>query len=67
MALAEPQERIDERVRQGGSRAEVEEEIIDPAAYGEEQKAACGFTPQRRCPGTWRRRQPRRLTSRVHS
>jgi len=40
MALAEPQERIDERVRQGGSVAEVEEEIIDPAPVSEEQRAA---------------------------
>ena len=40
MALAEPQERIDERVRQGGSLAQVEEEIIDSAPSGEEQKAA---------------------------
>jgi len=40
MALAEPQERIDERVRQGGSVAEVEEEIIDPAPVSEEHRAA---------------------------
>ena len=40
MALAEPQERIDERVRQGGSLAQVEEEIIDFEPSGEEQRAA---------------------------
>jgi hypothetical protein len=40
MALAESQQLIDERVRQGGSLAHVEEEIIDPAPYREEQKAA---------------------------
>jgi hypothetical protein len=40
MALAEPQERVDERVRQGGSLAQVEEESIDSAPSGEEQRAA---------------------------
>ena len=40
MTLAESQERIDERVRQGGSLAQVEEEIIDSAPFGEEQRAA---------------------------
>jgi cyanophycinase-like exopeptidase len=40
MAVVGSQERIDERVRQGGSLAQVEEEIIDSAPSGEEQKAA---------------------------
>ena len=40
MTLAESPERIDERVRQGGSLAQVEEEIIDSAPCGEEQRAA---------------------------
>jgi hypothetical protein len=51
MALAEPQERIDKRVRQGGSLAEVEEEIIDPAPYGEEQKAALWLYASATIPG----------------
>ena len=40
MALANSQERFDERFRQGGSLAQVEQEIIDSAPSGEEQRAA---------------------------
>jgi hypothetical protein len=40
MAVVGSQERIDERVRQGGSLAQVEEEIIESAPSGAEQKAA---------------------------
>jgi len=40
MALAESQDRIDERLSHGGSLAEVEEEIIDPVPFSEEQKVA---------------------------
>ena len=40
MPLAETQVRIDERFGDGGSLAEVEEEIIDPAPLSEEQRAA---------------------------
>ena len=40
MALANSQERFDERFRQGGSLAQVEQEIIDSASSGEEQRAA---------------------------
>ena len=40
MPLLETQERIDERFGDGGSLAEVEEEIIDPAPFSEEQRAA---------------------------
>jgi hypothetical protein len=40
MALAEPQERIDERLHHGGSLAQVEEEELISAPSGEEQRAA---------------------------
>jgi len=40
MGFVESQERIDDRLDHDGSLAEVEEEIIDPAPYGEERKAA---------------------------
>jgi hypothetical protein len=40
MPLAETQERINERFDDGGSLAEVEDEIIDPAPFTEEQRAA---------------------------
>jgi 1-acyl-sn-glycerol-3-phosphate acyltransferase len=40
MGLVESQARIDDRLDHDGSLAEVEEEIIDPAPYGEERKAA---------------------------
>jgi hypothetical protein len=40
MPLVETQERIDERFGEGRSLAEVEEEIIDPAPFSEEQRAA---------------------------
>jgi len=40
MALVESRDRIHERLSHGGSLAEVTAEIIDPAPYSEEQKAA---------------------------
>ena len=40
MGLVESQARMDDRLDHDGSLAEVEEEIIDPAPYGEERKAA---------------------------
>ena len=40
MALVESQERIHERLSHGGSLTDVTAEIIDPAPYSEEQKAA---------------------------
>src|SRR5215216_6492977 len=40
MPLAETQEQINERFGDGGSLAEVEKEIIDPAPVTEEQRAA---------------------------
>jgi hypothetical protein len=67
MAVAESHQLIDERVRQGGSLGEVEEEIIDPAPYGEEQKAALWLYASATVPGAWRRSQPRWLSSRAHA
>jgi hypothetical protein len=40
MPLAETQEQITERFDDGGSLAEVEEELIDSAPFTEEQRAA---------------------------
>jgi hypothetical protein len=40
MGLVESQARIDDRVHDGGSLDQVENEIIEPAPFAEEQKAA---------------------------
>jgi hypothetical protein len=40
MGLFELQQRIDKRLRGGGSLADVEREIIDPSPFSEEQRAA---------------------------
>ena len=40
MRLAKAQERIRERLEEGGSLAEVERELIDPSRFTEEHKAA---------------------------
>ncbi len=40
MGLVESQERIDVRLRHGGSLSDVEHEIIDPSPLTTEQKAA---------------------------
>ena len=66
MALAELRERIDERLRQGGSLEQVEDEIIDLAPVSEEQKAALWLYASATLPTDLTRSQPRRLSSRAH-
>jgi hypothetical protein len=51
MPLVEAQERIRERLRRGASLDRVEREVIAPAPFSEEQKAALwlfAFTTRRR-------------------
>ena len=60
MGLVELQERIDRRLRSGGTLANVEAEIIDPSDFSEEQRAALWFYASATAPRGPRRRRPAR-------